>query len=77
MRVKCDSSRSGLGAALEQLTVDWWKLIAITSRFPNSCKERYRVNELEVLGVFLSVLKTNRTANNLKLLQIPVPSFQS
>ena len=33
MRVKCDASRSGLGAAREQLAVDGWKPIAITSRF--------------------------------------------
>ena len=54
-RVKCDASRSSLGAALEQLTVDGWKPIAYTSRFLNSCEERYSVNELELLGVVWSV----------------------
>ena len=44
--VKCDASRSGLGAALEQLTVDGWKPIAFTSRILNSCEERYSINEL-------------------------------
>ena len=53
-RVKCDASRSGLGAALEQLTVDGWKTIAFASRFLNSCEERYSVNELELLGVVCS-----------------------
>ena len=48
-RVKCDASRSGLGAALEQLTVDGWKPIAFTSRFLNSCEERYSVIDLELL----------------------------
>ena len=54
-RVKCDASRSGLGAALEQLTVDCWKPIAYTSRFLNSCEERYSVNELELVGVVWSI----------------------
>ena len=54
-RVKCDASRSGLGAALEQLTVYGWKPIAFTSRFVNSCEERYIVNELELLGVVWSI----------------------
>ena len=53
-RVNCDASRSGLGAALEQLTVDGWKPIAFRSRFLNSCEERYSVNELELLGVVWS-----------------------
>ena len=48
-RVKCDASRSGLGAALEELTVDSWKPIAFASRFLNSCEERYSTNELELL----------------------------
>ena len=54
-RVKCDASRYGLGAALEQLTVDGWKPIAFASRFLNSCEERYSVNELELLGVVWSI----------------------
>ena len=54
-RVKCDASRSGLGAALEQVTVDGWKPIAFASRFLNSCEERYSVNELEFLGVVWSI----------------------
>ena len=54
-RVKCDTSRSGLGAALDQLTVDGWKPIAFASRFLNSCEERYSVNELELLGVVWSI----------------------
>ena len=53
-RVKCDESRSGLGAALEQLTVDGWKPIAFASRFLNSREKRYSVNELELLGVVWS-----------------------
>ena len=53
-RVKCDASRSGLGAALEQLTVDGWKPIAFASRFLNSCEERFSVNELELFGAFWS-----------------------
>ena len=32
-RVYCNASRSGLGAALEQVTVDGWKPIAFTPRF--------------------------------------------
>ena len=36
VRVKCDASRSGLGAALEQNTPDGWKPIAFASRFLNS-----------------------------------------
>ena len=49
--VRCDASHSGLGAALEQLTVDEWKPIAFTSRFLISFEERYSINELELLGV--------------------------
>ena len=52
-RIKCDASRSGLGTALEQLTVDGWKPIAFASRFLSSCQERYSVNEL--LGVVWSI----------------------
>ena len=53
-RVNCDACRSGLGAALEKLTVDGWKPIAFTSRFFMSCEERYSVDEFELFGVVWS-----------------------
>ena len=55
VRVKCDASRSGLGAALKQNTPDGWKPIAFASRFLNSTEERYSVNELELLGIVWSI----------------------
>ena len=55
VRVKCDASRSGLGAALEQNTPDGWKPIGFASRFLNSTEERYSVNELELLGIVWSI----------------------
>ena len=53
--IKCDASRSGLGAALEQLTVDGWKSISFASRFLISNEERYSINELKLLGVVWSI----------------------
>ena len=44
--IKCDASRSALGAALEQLTA---------SRFLNSNEERYSINELKLLRVVWSI----------------------
>ena len=55
VRVKCDASRSRLGAALEQNTPDGWKPIAFASRFLNSTAERYSVNELELLVIVWSI----------------------
>ena len=55
VRVKCDASRSGLGAALEQNTPEGLKPIAFASRFLNSTEERYSVKELELLGIFWSI----------------------
>ena len=54
-RIKCDASRSGLGAALEHLTVNGWKPISFASRFLISDEERYSINELELLGVIWSI----------------------
>ena len=54
-RIKCDASRSGLGAALEQLTVNGWKPTSLASRFLNSNEEHYSINELELLGVVCSI----------------------
>ena len=55
VRVKCDASRSGLGATLEQNTPEGWKPIAFASQFLNSTEERYSVNELELLGIVCSI----------------------
>ena len=55
VRVKCDASHSGLGAALEQNTPDDWKPTAFASRFLNSTEERYSVKELELLGIVWSI----------------------
>ena len=54
-RIKCDASRAGLGAALEQRSPTGWHTVAFASRFLNSNEERYSVNELELLGVVWSV----------------------
>ena len=54
-RIKCDASRAGLGASLEQRSPTGWHTVAFASRFRNSNEERYIVNELELLGVMWSV----------------------
>ena len=54
-RIKCDASRQGLGAALEQLDCEGWKTVAFASRFLNNNEERYSINELELLGVVLAI----------------------
>ena len=55
MPINCDANRAGLGAALEQRSPTGWHTVAFASRFLNSNKERYTVNELELLGVVWSV----------------------
>ena len=55
VRVKCDASRSGSGAAFEQNTPEGWIPIAFASRFLITAEERYSVNELELLGIFWSI----------------------
>ena len=54
-RFKCDASRQGLGAALEQLDCEGWKTVAFASRFLNNNEERYSRNELELLGVVWAI----------------------
>ena len=39
-RIKCDASRAGLGAALEQRSPSGWHTVAFASRFLNSNEER-------------------------------------
>ena len=54
-RIKCDGSRAGLGAALEQRSPTGWHTVAFSSCFLKSNEERYSINELELLGVVLYV----------------------
>ena len=53
--IKCNASRAGLGAALEQRSVKSWHTVAFAFCFLISNEERYTVNELELLGVVLYV----------------------
>ena len=55
VRVKCDASRSELGAAIEKNTPEGWKPIAFASQFLNSTEERYSANELELLVIVWSI----------------------
>ena len=55
-RVKCDTSRSGLGATLEQQKEEGeWIPIAFASRYLNTKEKKYSTNELELLAVVWSV----------------------
>ena len=54
-RLKCDASKSGLGACLEQeLEPNVWVPIAFASRQLNSQEAKYSTSELELLGVVWS-----------------------
>ena len=54
-RVKCDASKLGLGATLEQKTNNIWQTIAFASRFLNPVEQRYSKKELEFLAVIWSL----------------------
>ena len=54
-RIKCNASRAGLGAALEQRSPTGWHPVAFASRFLSSNGERYSINELEFFWVVWSV----------------------
>ena len=50
-RVKCDASKLGLGATLEQKTNNIWQFIAFASRLLNPVEQKHSKNELELLAV--------------------------
>ena len=54
-RVRCDASKKGLGACLEQKIGNNWETIAFASRFLNNLEFRYSTNELELLAVVWSL----------------------
>ena len=50
-RVRCDASKEGLGACLEQKYNNIWHPLAYASRFLNTNKQKDSINELELLSV--------------------------
>ena len=54
-RIKSDASRKGLGCTLEQRTPNGWHTVAFASIFLNSVKDRYSINDLELLSVVWSI----------------------
>ena len=54
-RVRCDASKEGLGACLEQTYHNAWHPIAYASRFLNTNEQKYSINELELLSVVWSL----------------------
>ena len=54
-RVRCDASKEGLGACLEQKYNNIWHPIAYASRFLNTNEQKYSINELELLSVVWSL----------------------
>ena len=54
-RVRCDASRNGLGASLEQYLNNNWHPVAYASRFLNCNEQKYSTNELELLAVVWSL----------------------
>ena len=53
--LKCDASKKGLGACLEQKENNNWHPIAYASSFLNKNEQRYTINELELLAVVWSL----------------------
>ena len=54
-RVRCDASKKGLGACLEQKNGNIWETKAFASRFLNNLESRYSTNKLELLAVVWSL----------------------
>ena len=54
-RFRCDASKNGLGACLEQYLNNNWHPIAYASRFLNCKEQKYSTNELELIAVVLSL----------------------
>ena len=53
-RVRCNASKNGLGACLEQQIENNWQPITYARRFLNSNEQKYSINELEPLAVVWS-----------------------
>ena len=54
-RVRCDASKKGRGACLEQKNGNNCEPVAYAIRFLNKLEQRYSTNELELLAVVWSL----------------------
>ena len=54
-RIVWVASTTGLGSALEQISLEDWVTVAYAARFLNSLEEKFSVNELELLGVVWAI----------------------
>ena len=54
-KVRCDASKKGLGACLEQKYGNTWKPLEYANRFLNKLEERHSRNEIELLAVVSSL----------------------
>ena len=48
--IKCDASHLGPREGLEEQTHEGWQIVAFASRYLNKEEQRYRINQLELLG---------------------------
>ena len=53
--IRCDATKEGLGACLEQKYDNGWHPIAYASRFLNTNKQKYNKNELDLLSFVWSL----------------------
>ena len=71
IRIICDASKQGLGAALQQSQKNGeWKPICFASRFLTDFEAKYSINELELLSFVWTIeqFKNNVCSVNIKIL---------
>ena len=49
--IVCDASHNGVGAVLEQLSIEGWRPFSFASLYLNDAEKRYSTNKLEMPAV--------------------------